>query len=110
MHRPLARPNAGFMRQLRWMPQQTAAVAHLRGADVTADIAALVALFDDATDREKVRVVRSAEGHDNLNNYAILAHIDVARKRALVEAAASSNAYNRVMGSMMGMAVGDSIG
>jgi len=47
---------------------------------------------------------------DDLNHYSIFQEIPLTLKEKLVEAALSDDLFNRSMGCMQGMAVGDSLG
>jgi len=74
------------------------------------------AQIDLELDRQRIdidgisRSKRKGDQVDDLNNYSILQRISTETKQAAVEMAAKSNALNRAMGSMVGMAVGDFLG
>ena len=63
-------------------------------------------------DKEAIQIRRGGRlfGRDDLNNYSIFQEVPLPLKEKLVEVAVRDELFNRAMGSMLGMAVGDSLG
>jgi len=75
---------------------------------LAADAEALLDRLDHDVDQRRIQVGHGRK--DDVNDYCILQHIPIDVKKGFVERAISDNFLNRVMGSMVGMAVGDGLG
>lgn len=77
---------------------------------VSAAILQIVDELSVASDRKRVCLQKSQD--EDLNSFSILEDVPLQRKAMLVQAAAAdpSGRFNRAMGSMVGMAVGDALG
>jgi len=64
----------------------------------------------DELDREADAACMKIGSRQGLNSYSTLNMVSVERKRALVESAARDMTLDKVMGCMVGMAVGDALG
>lgn len=74
------------------------------------DIGEILEHIDKELDQKTVDLSGGGRMMDDLNSYTIFKSVPQDRRAELVTAAAADNALSRAMGSMCGMAIGDSLG